>query len=75
MSYYRSMATQEDEARAGRIRAVINALNGRGSNSPGVQQEHLPAALVAFFVDELREQIAEVVDLIKNQTDELPPGS
>jgi len=67
------MATKEDEARAGRIRAVINALSGRGSNSPGVQQEHLPAALVAFFVDELREQVAEVVELIKNPPEEPPP--
>jgi hypothetical protein len=69
------MATKEDEARANRIRAVINALNGRGSNSPGVQQEHLPAALVAFFVDELREQVKEVVELIKTQPDDEPPGA
>jgi hypothetical protein len=59
------MATQKDEARVDRIRTVINALNGKGSNSPGVQKEHLPAALVGFFLDELREQIAELPALLQ----------
>jgi hypothetical protein len=66
------MASKEDEARATRIRAVINALNATGSNNPGVKQENVPAALVAFFVDELREQIAEVVTLLKAGESEQP---
>ena len=64
------MATPRDEARAERIRAVINALNGKGSNSPGVQKEHLPAALVSFFLDELREEFAELTERLEQQTDE-----
>lgn len=63
------MPTKADEERAGRIRAVIHALTGKGTNSPGIQQEHLPAALVAFFTDELREQIAQVVELLKTPTE------
>jgi len=46
---------------------VISALNATGSNNPGVKQENVPAALVAFFVDELREQVAEVAKLLKKQ--------
>ena len=65
----RAMANPKDEARVDRIRAVINALNGKGSNSPGVQQEHLPAALVGFFIDELRDQFAELTELLKKQED------
>lgn len=61
------MATPQDEARVERIRAVINALNGRGSNSPGVQKELLPAALVSFFLDELREQLADLNERIEQQ--------
>jgi hypothetical protein len=61
------MTTPKDEARVDRIRAVINALNGRGSNSPGVQKELIPAALVSFFVDELREQFSELSELLKKQ--------
>jgi len=61
------MATPKDEARVERIRNVINALRAKGSNSPGVQQEHIPAALVGFYVDELREQIQELIDLLKQQ--------
>lgn len=67
------MATPRDEARVDRIRAVINALNGKGSNSPGVQKEHLPAALVCFFLDELREQFAELTDRLDQQGDEPEP--
>jgi hypothetical protein len=67
------MATPRDEARVDRIRAVINALNGKGSNSPGVQKEHLPAALVSFFLDELREQFAELTDRLDQQSDEPEP--
>jgi hypothetical protein len=63
------MATPEDEARVDRIRNVINALNGRASNSPGVQKELLPAALVGFFLDELREQFAELSELLQKQGD------
>ena len=65
--YNRGMATPEDEARVDRIRAVINALNGRGSNSPGVQKELLPAALVGFYLDELREQFARLTQLLEKQ--------
>jgi hypothetical protein len=61
------MTTPKDEARVDRIRAVINALNGRGSNSPGVQKELLPAALVGFFVDELREQLAELTERLDQE--------
>jgi hypothetical protein len=64
-----NMTTPKDEARVDRIRAVINALNGRGSNSPGVQKELLPAALVSFFVDELREQFTELKELLEKQGD------
>ena len=67
--YTSGMTTPEDEARVDRIRAVVNALNGRGSNSPGVQKELLPAALVSFFVDELREQFAELRELLEKQDD------
>jgi len=63
------MTRPEDEARVDRIRAVINALNGRASNSPGVQKELLPAALVGFFLDELREQFAELRELLEKQED------
>ena len=67
MRYHALMATKEDEARAARIRSVIQVLTAAGSNNPGVKQENMPAALVAFFIDELREQIAEVVSLLKTQ--------
>lgn len=63
------MAKPEDEARVDRIRAVINALNGRGSNSPGVQKELLPAALVSFFVDETREQFARLSELLEKASE------
>lgn len=63
------MTTAKDEARVDRIRAVINALNGKGSNSAGVQKELLSAALVGFFLDELREQFAELTELLENQPD------
>ena len=56
-----------DEARVDRIRAVVNALNGKGSNSAGVPKELLPAALVGFFLDELREQFTELKELLENQ--------
>jgi hypothetical protein len=65
--YHASMATKEDEARVARIRAVIQALTAAGSNNPGVKQENIPSALLAFFIDELREQVAEVVHLVKTQ--------
>ncbi|HKP61718.1 MAG TPA: hypothetical protein VJV78_33540 [Polyangiales bacterium] len=61
------MTTAKDEARVDRIRAVINALNGKGSNSAGVQKELLSAALVGFFLDELREQFADLTELLENQ--------
>lgn len=61
------MATKEDEARVGRIRAVIDALHAKASNSPGVKEEYVPAALVAFFIDELREQFTEVAELLKRE--------
>jgi hypothetical protein len=61
------MTTPKDEARVDRIRAVINALNGRGSNSPGVQKELLPAALVGFFVDELREEFEQLKALLEKK--------
>jgi hypothetical protein len=61
------MTTPKDEARVDRIRAVINALNGRGSNSPGVQKELIPAALVGFFLDELREEYAELKGLLEKK--------
>lgn len=64
------MATPTDEARVDRIRTVINALNGKGSNSPGVQKEHLPAALVGFFLDELREQFAALTERLEKLGDE-----
>lgn len=63
------MTSPKDEARVDRIRAVINALNGRGSNSPGVQKELLPAALVGFFVDELREQFTQLQELLEKQAE------
>jgi hypothetical protein len=63
------MTTPKDEDRVDRIRAVINALNGRGSNSPGVQKELLSAALVGFFLDELREQLAELTERLEKQAD------
>ncbi|MET0388979.1 MAG: hypothetical protein ABW321_23600 [Polyangiales bacterium] len=59
------MATKEDEARVARIRAVIDALHAKASNSPGVKEEYIPAALVAFFVGELREQFTELAELLK----------
>jgi hypothetical protein len=59
------MSSQADEARVDRIRTVINALHGRGSNSPGVQKELVPAALVSFFMDELREQFAGLKTLLE----------
>jgi hypothetical protein len=62
-----AMANKEDEARVGRIRAVIDALHAKASNSPGVKEEYIPAALVAFFVDEFREQVAEAVKQLKKQ--------
>ncbi|HKU37548.1 MAG TPA: hypothetical protein VJR89_05355 [Polyangiales bacterium] len=61
------MTTAKDEARVDRIRAVINALNGKGSNNAGVQKELLPAALVGFFLDELREQFAELKELLEKE--------
>jgi hypothetical protein len=61
------MTSAKDEARVDRIRSVINALNGKGSNNPGVQKELLPAALVGFFLDELREQYAELKELLGNE--------
>lgn len=61
------MATKQDEARVARIRAVIDALHAKASNSPGVKEEYIPAALVAFFMDELREQFTEVSDLLKKE--------
>jgi hypothetical protein len=66
---FAAMTATKDEARVDRIRAVINALNGRGSNSAGVQKELLPAALVGFFLDELREQFAELRELLENQAE------
>ena len=63
------MTTTKDEARVDRIRAVINALNGRGSNNAGVPKELLSAALVGFFLDELREQYVELKQLLENQSD------
>lgn len=63
------MTTTKDEARVDRIRAVIHALTGRGSNNAGVPKELLPAALVGFFLDELREQYAELSQLLENQPD------
>jgi hypothetical protein len=63
------MTSPKDEARVDRIRAVINALNGRNSNSPGVQKELLPAALVGFFVDELREQFAQLQELLEKNAE------
>lgn len=68
------MTTAKDEARVDRIRAVINALNGKGSNNAGVQKELLPAALVSFFVDELREQFAELRELFETRAED-PNGS
>lgn len=61
------MTTPKDEARVDRIRAVINALHGRGSNNPGVPKELVPSALVSFFLDELREQFTEVRELLEKQ--------
>jgi hypothetical protein len=61
------MASKEDEARVGRIRAVIDALHAKASNSPGVKEEYIPAALVAFFVDELNEGVAEMTELLKKK--------
>jgi hypothetical protein len=61
------MTSPKDEARVDRIRAVINALNGRGSNSPGVQKELIPAALVGFFLDELREEYEQLKALLEKQ--------
>jgi hypothetical protein len=63
------MAKPEDEARVDRIRAVINALNGKGSNSPGIQKEYVPAALIGFYLDELREQFAQLAQLLQKQED------
>ncbi|HET8935824.1 MAG TPA: hypothetical protein VFN67_20390 [Polyangiales bacterium] len=61
------MTSPKDEARVDRIRAVINALNGRGSNSPGVQKELIPAALVGFFLDELREEYEQLKALLEKK--------
>jgi hypothetical protein len=61
------MTAPKDEARVDRIRTVINALHGRGSNNPGVPKELVPAALVSFFVDELREQFSELRELLEKQ--------
>jgi hypothetical protein len=63
------MTKVKDAARVERIRAVINALTGKGSNSAGVQKELLSAALVGFFLDELREQFAELTERLENQPD------
>jgi hypothetical protein len=63
------MSKPEDEARVDRIRAVINALHGRSSNNPGVPKELVPAALVGFFVDELREQLTELRALLEKASD------
>jgi hypothetical protein len=63
------MNRPEDEARVDRIRNVLNALHGRGSNSPGVQKELVPAALVSFFMDELREQFAELKALLEKSAE------
>ena len=62
------MTSPKDEARVDRIRAVINALNGRGSNSPGVQKELIPAALVGFFLDELREEYEQLKTLLEKKS-------
>lgn len=61
------MTTPKDEARVDRIRAVINALNGRASNNPGVPKELVPSALVSFFLDELREQFTELRERLAAQ--------
>lgn len=62
------MTSPKDEARVDRIRAVINALNGRGSNSPGVQKELIPAALVGFFLDELREEYEQLKTALEKKS-------
>lgn len=67
------MTTPKDEARVDRIRTVINALHGRGSNNPGVPKDLVPSALVSFFLDELREQFTEVRQLLEAQSAELTP--
>lgn len=63
------MTTPRDEARVDRIRAVINALHGRGSNNPGVPKDLVPSALVSFFLDELREQFSELKELLEKQSE------
>lgn len=63
------MTTLKDEARVDRIRAVISALTGRGSNNAGVPKELLPAAIVGFFLDELREQYGELQQLLEAQSE------
>jgi len=68
------MTTPQDEARVDRIRAVIIALNAKGSNSPGVQKELLPSALVSFFLDELREQVTALRESLETQGNDSDVG-